>query len=293
MKIAFVWDGSRLHYGKRFKDGLWAALQILKTRHTLRHFEPNEEQMIVGFQPDVILYWGALIEKDKEKIAALPYKKAMCFAGGPITNDLATGFDLYFTESEVNEKEFASLIKPQPYLRAFGVNEQLYKPLPLDKKYDAIYFGTHAQWKRNDLFGRAVGRRGISVGIFQPHEKDCYQIPQEQGCEVHDEVPRESLVEFINQSHTALNTANVWGGGQRMTLEAMACNVPPIVMSDSPKNCEYVKESGIVLIVPPDVETIREAIEKLKGKSEGRDYILSKYSSKHYADALEKGLMSL
>jgi glycosyltransferase involved in cell wall biosynthesis len=291
MKIAFIWPGFRLHNGKRFKDGLWEALEILKQKHEIRGFEPEETQMIIGFNPDRILYWGALIEQTKPSVAALPYKKAICFAGGPINGELATGFDLYFTESEVNEREFGALGKP--WMRAFGVNEKLYKPLPLEKKYDAIFFGTHAQWKRNDLFARAIGRRGISIGLFQDHEKDCYQIPQEQGCEVHNEIPREELVQFINHSRTALNTANVWGGGQRMTLEAMACNVPPIVMTDSPKNQEYVIESGIGLIVKPDISEIQEAVEKLKGTQGGRDYILSKYTAQHYADALEKGLTNL
>lgn len=291
MKIAFIWEGYRLHNGKRFKDGLWAALQILKQTHDVRGFEPNEEAMIHGFRPDVILYWAALCEKNKDKVASLPYKKAICFAGGPITEDNINGFDLYFTESEENEREFKKFNKP--FMRAFGVNEQLYKPLPLTKKYDAIFFGTHALWKRNDLFAESVKEKGISIGIFQNHEKECYEICQEKGCEVKDEIQKELLVEYINQSHTALNTADYWGGGQRMTLEAMSCNVPPIVMSDSPKNCEYVNESGCGLVSNPNPEDIQEAIEKLKGKQEGRDYILSKFTAKHYADALEKGLLQL
>ncbi len=291
LKIAFVWPGYRLHNGKRFKDGLWAALEILKQKHEVRGFEPSEEAMIHGFRPDVVLYWGALIEPTKEQVSRLPYKKAICFAGGPIEPQIADGFDLYFTESEVNERDFKKLGKP--YMRAFGVNEKLYKPMSLEKKYDAIFFGTHALWKRNDLFAHAVGRRGISIGIFQDHEKECYEIPREEGCEVHDELPREEVVKFINQSHTALNTAGVWGGGQRMTLESMACDVPPIVMNDSPKNIEYVKESGVGLVVNPDVDEIRDAISKLRGTKGGRDYILSKFSSQHYADALEKGLLSL
>ncbi len=291
MRIAFVWSGVRLRYGKRFKDGLWAALEILKEKHTIGRFEPQETDMIVGFKPDVILFWGALIDPEKELIASLPYKKAICFAGGVIDRHNVDGFDLYFTESEISEQELKKFGKY--YMRAFGVNEKLYKPIPLEKKYDAIFFGTHALWKRNDLFARAVKDKGISIGIFQNHERECYEIPQEMGCEVHNEMPREELVNYINQSHTALNTADFWGGGQRMTLEAMACDVPPIVMNDSPKNCEYVKESGIGLIVEHDEIKIREAIEKLKGKPGGREYIMSKWTSQHYADSLEKGLLSL
>lgn len=290
-RLAFVWNGYRLHNGKRFKDGLWAALQILKQKYEVRGFEPWETEMINGFRPDVILYWAALCEKEVGLITQLPYKKALCFAGGPITADNAQGFDLYFTESEENEKEFEALGKP--WMRAFGVNENLFKPIKLTKKYDAIFFGTHALWKRNNLFAEAVGTRGVSIGLFQEHEKECYEICKEKGCETKDEVPKEVLVGYINQSHTALNTANYWGGGQRMVCEALACNVPVIVMSDAPKNCEIVEDSGCGLIVNPNVEEIREAIEKLKGIEVGREFILENYSSQIYAGQLEKGLLSL
>lgn len=292
MRIGFLWEGYRLHYGKRFQDGLYLALQHLKKRHVVRGFEPNEEAMIHGFRPDVILYWGALCEKFKPLVASYPYKKAICYAGGPIVEDNVHGFDLYFVESEVNEKDFTAFGKP--WMRAFGVNEEIFKPSNAPKKYDAAYWGTHALWKGNDLFAEAVGPKGISIGQFQEHEKECYLIPMELGCEVYPEMPREKLVEYINQSHTALNCSNVWGGGQRMTLEAMACNIPPIVMNGSPKNMEYVQESGVGLIVDPDIDQIREAIEKLKGQEcKGRDYIMSKWSSHHYADALEKGLKQI
>ena len=80
-----------------------------------------------------------------------------------------------------------------------------------------------------------------------------------------------------------------------MTLEAMACNVPPIVMSDSPKNVEYVEESGYGLVVDPNPEAIRDAIDRLKPVKEhsGRKYIESKWTIQHYADALIKGIKEI
>lgn len=291
MKIAFLWDGVRNHYGLRFKDGLWAALQILKEKHEIRIFEPitSEEPMIHAFRPDVILYWGALIENSKPFVASLPYKKAMCFAGGPIEAHNVDGFDLYFVESEQSELEFKAFNKP--FLRAFGVNEQLYVPQDLEKRFDAYFCGTFALWKRPKLFAHSVGNKGVWIGIKQAHEKECYEVCEQNGVEIHDELPRNETLEFINSSYTALNTADFWGGGQRMTLEAMSCNVPPIVMSDSPKNMEYIDESGWGLIVEPNEDAIREAIRKLKGQPcNSRDYILSKWTAQHYADALEQGL---
>ena len=110
-----------------------------------------------------------------------------------------------------------------------------------------------------------------------------------------EEQPRKVIIDFIRQSHCALNTSEFWGGGQRMTLEAMSCGIPPIVMSDSPKNCEYVEESGYGIICNPDIQEIKEAIEKAKEikSMKGYNYIQEKWTSKNYADNLLKGLKNI
>ena len=288
-RIAFLWEGVKYHYGQRWKDGLWLAMKRLEEKYRIRYFEPDDETGIYGFNPDVILFWGALSEDVKPLVTEYPFPKAICFAGGAIDKNNVDGFDLYFTESEVNEVEFKNFGKP--YLRAFGVNERIYKPLNLKKKYQAMFAGTFALWKRNDLFAKSVDN-GVALGLHQDHEKECYKVCEENGIEVLDELPREQVAEYINKSEYVLNTADYWGGGQRLTLEAMACNVPPIVMADSLKNCEYVKEANYGLISEPDVNSIREALTK-KVKGVGRKYILSKWTSKHYADNLDKGLKLL
>ena len=294
MRIAFLWEGVQ-NYRFRLNDGLGEALKELKRRgHEIGYFEPDDEIRIIGFKPDVLLNWGPLCARTTPKVVSYPYKKAICFGGGPIDASNVHGFDLYFTESEINELELTAFGKP--WMRAFGINEAVFRPLPLPKRYAACFAGSFARWKRPHLFAEAVGSEGVAVGIFQDHEKDCYEVCQKAGVETHNELPRERVVEFINQSHTVVNPSDVWGGGQRLTLEAMACNILPIVMKDSPKNREYVEDSAFGWITEPNPEAIREAVEKLKGTktgSMGRDYILSKFTIKHYADALEKGLSQL
>lgn len=292
MRIAFAWDGITEHYGKRFKDGLWAALKILEEKHSIGYFEPTAEQAIKEFKPDILLWWGALCEAVRSKVVSYPYKKAICFGGGPITESNVHGFDLYFTESKINEDEFARFGKP--FLRAFGVNENIWRPIQSEKIYDGAIWATFALWKRHNLFADAVGEKGLAIGRFQDHEKQCYEWCKEKGMKVFNELPPEEAVKHVNQSHAAVNTSAFWGGGQRMTLEAMACNIPVIVMSDSPKNCEYVLESGWGEVVEPNPRHIQDAMKKWKGQiCNSRNYILSKWSSRHYAEALEKGLSQL
>lgn len=291
MKIAFLWEGIN-EFRFRLTDGLGLALEVLKKKHEIRYFEPYDTTLIHGFQPDVILHWAPLCGNDRKAVVSLPYKKAICFGGGPIEPHTVDGYDLYFTESAINEKEFEAYGKP--WMRAFGINEQIFQPFNVPKKYDSCFAGTFAKWKRPELFARAIGSAGVAVGLHQAHEKECYQICLDEGCEVHDEISREQIAQFINQSHTVVNPSDYWGGGQRLTLEAMACNVPPIVMSDSPKNREYVEESGFGLVVEPNVEAIKEAVASLKGKTiNSREYILQNFTIQKYADALERGLSQL
>lgn len=291
MRIAFLWEGNQ-NYRFRLTDGLGEALKALRERgHEIGYFEPDDEVKIIGFNPDVILNWGPLSARTTEQVKSYPYKKAIAFGGGPIDESNVHGFDLYFTESQINEQELEKFGKP--WMRAFGINEKIFTPQNLEKKYDGCFAGTFALWKRPELFAKALKDKGVAVGIFQEHEKQCYEVCQEEGVETHNEISREEIAKFINQSHTVVNTADFWGGGQRLTLEAMACNVPVIVMSDSPKNIEYVNEAG-GLIVQPEVEQIKEAVKFAKGQPcNTRDYILSKFTIKHYADALEKGLTQI
>ena len=52
------------------------------------------------------------------------------------------------------------------------------------------------------------------------------------------------------------------------TLEAMACGVPVVCMEDSPKNREYVEESGFGKVVYPNKEEIKRAVEEIKNEVE-------------------------
>lgn len=291
MRIAFVWEALREHYGKRFSDGLWLALKRLEERHTVGYFEPWDDAQIAEFRPDVTLFWGALCGYETPKVKDLPGKKAICFAGGPITPNIVDGFDLYFTESQINDDEFEALGKP--HMRAFGVNEVTFKPMDVPKLYDGAIWATFALWKRHNLFAEAVGQKGLAIGLFQDHERQCHEWCQAQGMDVRQELPKEEMVPLLNAARCAVNTASFWGGGQRMTLEAMAMDLPVVVMADSPKNREYVEESGYGTVCEPEVGHIRRAMESLTGKRYGRDYVMSKWTSEHYANALEKGLSQL
>lgn len=301
MKIAFVWQGFSGRYGQ-WQDGLYAAMKLIELEHDVAYFDVDQLDKLKEFNPDVVLYWEAPVTlrgpnaHHYKAIMSLPYKKALLFAGGPIDRDICHGFDLYFVESAINEREFEQL--GLPWKRAFGVNTQLFKPDPYEKIYDGMMQATFAGWKRHELFAEALGSHGLVCGRKQDHDMNGYNKCVEKNVKILPEMGAAVVAMLINKAHTVVNTAEYWGGGQRCTLEAMACGVPVIVMADSPKNREFVEAGGAGLVVDPNPEAIRRAIADIKEwtpqqQTEGFHYARKHWTERHYADAILAGINSI
>lgn len=288
MKISFIWiNGTEPRESGKWNDGLSAAMQLIEKDHTVTY---HDQHSTTWEDCDIILFWEAPCTAKGEyaefynKVRKSDKKKILLFAGGPIDYLDAVGFDLYLVESELNEKEFEAL--ELPWRRAFGVNTKVMKAMNLEKEYIGCHVATFAEWKRHTLFANALGSTGAVAGKLQENDRQGYYDCQDRNVNILGELSYKEVCELMNKSKTVVNTASYWGGGQRETLEAMACNIPPIVMSDSPKNMEYVLESGFGAIADPTPESIHEAIKKTKGMTGGRKYILSKWTEQHYANAI-------
>lgn len=301
MKIAFFWFGFDGRHKYHWQDGLYAALKVLEENNEVRYYDVNDKtlQEVREFKPDVVLFWEAPVtQRGKDAhmwfgVCSLPYPKALLFAGGPLKAMEVKDFDLVFVESLINEEDCER--EGIPYKRAFGVNTQIMKPQSQEKVYDAFLQATFAGWKRHELFAEATGTRGAVAGRYQDHDTNGYTACKKHGVTIFEEQQPEEVARLINASSCVLNTSEYWGGGQRCTLEAMACGVPVIVMADSPKNREFVEESGGGLVVEPYKDTIQEAMKLLTpdmGKK-GFEYIQSKWTEKHYAGALLEGIKTI
>lgn len=300
MKIAFIWQGFDGKYGV-WRDGLYAAMKLLEQTNEVKYFDTSRVKDIYDFEPDVVLYWEApctFAGKDRLNywaVQQLPFKKALLFAGGPIKEEWLEGFDLFFVESRINEQEFEALGKP--WKRAFGVNTQIFKPEKQPKVFDGVFQATCASWKRHWLGAEALHEKYAVMGRYQETDPTGFMRVREQGGLVLPEQSAEGVNALINASHTVINSSDYWGGGQRSTLEAMAAGIPVIVMEDSPKNREYVEESGFGWVVDPKPQAIKDAVEITKTLNYKGDfgvkYVHSKWTEKHYADALLSGIQSI
>lgn len=260
------------------------------------------------FAPDVILHWADATRPHAQELFKLGKPMALCFAGGDPFGPTWQYFAHFFVESQSYFDRFKE--KGLPVSTAFGTNEVFYDPsnrflAKRQKTIDVLTISTFCNWKRHDLFKDATkGLRSVAVGYkYTDHEWNCYMDCDEAGVLTLPHQTPDALRELIASSKVVVLPAHTTGGSQRTVLEAMSMNVPVIVCADSDKTSEYVKEASLRLlpvgeIVPPDPVEIRKAIDQVlrsegKVQYKGREYVMSKWSSKHYADALEAGLMKL
>ncbi len=323
MRISFVWDWDNdLHQMSTWKDGLAAAIRILSERHELKFFTcgtkdfvfPHEYfdihvqtpggslvEAVKAFNPDVILHWADATRPHAEPLKSLGKPMALCFAGGNPFGPTWHLFDHIFVESQSYKMQYENRGFGAQVSTAFGTNTKLFNHAhPMvrfqAKLYDACFPATYCDWKRHKLFAEALhGLPTVTAGFMYPdHETYCWEEAQGAGALALPHVSPETLRAIYAASKTCVITSHWTGGSQRTVLEAMAMNVPLVVMSDSDKTSEYVLDAGEGLAVEPNPQAIRLAVDELKHQRVNtRDYVMGKWSEDHYADAIEAGLKKI
>lgn len=305
MKLCLLWDIEIPLYDLvAWQDGLYWALSELGKKHEVTiclrspndiSFSRDNIEFIAGSNfhieainnnYDYVLLWGQLNQPILEQI--IKPKAGLCFAGGPEESPMGKEYDIIFTENKYINQKFLD----QGYNAkvAFGINCDIFKPYPQPKLFKALYPAVFGLWKRQDLFAEAFGKDGVCIGRYQEHEPQCLQWAQDAGCmTVPMILPQSAMPYFYNASECIVSTATNDSGGQRTVLEAMACNIPIIVMSDNYKASEYITESGFGYICEPEAKYIKSIVPT---PQESRQYVLDNWTHHHYAREIESWLMS-
>lgn len=293
------------------KDGFLAALGILAKDWDVKFFKkhdssfvmPHEcgfdldfgpylKERVLAWKPDAVLFFCDFSREILKEFEDVKIPKAQAFTGGPY-RDYEHVADIVFVESQSYYDEFKA--RGLNVKRAFGVNTSLFKPMPEQPKiFDAVFPATMAGWKRHNLFAEALGSNGLACGYWQPHEMHVIESLQKHKTAILHHQNAESVNLLYNMAKTCVVTSADNGGSQRTVLEAMACNIPMVVMSDSNKTSEYVRDCGVGAIVEPDANKIRAAVEEWKDrKINTRDWVVKNYSEFVYANQMKEGIESI
>lgn len=238
-KILFVYDHPK---PEMWKDGLWAALELLKDKFEITFYnlrtdfdENGVGKPVWGAKYDFILGWGAFnspVDRYLQNPNNLP-PKGLCVAGTPLS-DIATYYRVLFYETEWYGKQLDHPNK----IHAFGVNAQTYFPKPSEKIFNYLTVGSFSTWKRQDKFKDKLGIR-LAVGEIQrgnlSESLSIIMDLLEDGVMVSDMVRPDVLAKLYRASDQVYIPADVNGGGERAVLEARACGTPVEVESDNPK----------------------------------------------------------
>ena len=323
MRIAFIhdWQPDMLQ-ALTWNDGLCAALRILAERHELRYFTVGPSRFDIknnglemsfvpeggafveavrDWKPDVLLHWADATRPHAEPLKELGKPMALAFAGGNPFGPTWYLFDHIFVESQSYKMQYENRGFGAQVSTAFGTNTKLFDPSHAQVKnqakiFDVCFPATYCDWKRHRLFADAVkGYSSVCAGFkYDDHETYCWEASDAAGALSLPHVSPEALRQIYAASRTCVITSHWTGGSQRTVLEAMAMNTPLIVMADSDKTSEYVLDAEQGFVVEPNPDAIRAALqESLHKQVNTRDYILSKWSEHHYADALEAGLKKI
>ena len=257
MKILFVYDHQ---YPEIWRDGLWAALNLLEkqgfeiSRMNLQSNSAEELTRHYEKKHDFVLGWGAFHSPVDDFLMTLPNflkdsKIGLCIGGTPPPASDVDKYDVLFYETEWY---LPQIQHHKNVVRAFGINSDIYKPIPdAIKIWDWVSVGAFALWKRQHLLKNKGGYK-LAIGEIQKGNlSESIDIVGDlllDGIAISDMVKPEKLVFIYNSACNVGIFSDIIGGGERAVLEARACGIPVFVENDNPKLQELLtwKERGRV-----------------------------------------------
>ena len=186
-----------------------------------------------------------------------PVTRSLQIAGSyppPGTPEAVHFYDLLFFETPWYGR---TLSEHPRTVHAFGVDvdamrRQCRKTATVDR-YDWLFVGAfadHAGFKRPELLADRSGRR-LAVGKLRdntpngPNVSDAARPVvdrlQKSGVDVRDPVPWADLASLFRSTRNVLVPDHTFGGGERLVLEARACDANVVTASDNPKLRDLVQ----------------------------------------------------
>ena len=237
-KVLFVFDHK---YENTWRDGLWAALNILKSDFNIQFHNLQNASPVVDFSGfDFILGWGGFNSPvdnflHKLKDAYPNFKYGLCIGGNAFPPVMDGQYDVLFYETHWYEPQLES--HPNKF-HAFGVNTNIYHRQDSPIIWDWLSVGSFSYWKRHHKILAKNGTKMVIGEIQRDNWQESFDIISDLllgGAGVSDMLYPTKLRDIYNSSAVVYIPAEVNGGGERAVLEARACGRPVEIEKDNDK----------------------------------------------------------
>lgn len=232
-----------------WKDGLWAALEVLEKDFNVVKINLTERPGFssVSFTnnaPVFMLGWGAFgspVDNYIQSPNKFANAKGLCIGGNAMPPEGMEDYDVLFYETNWYKKQIE---QHNNIVHAFGVNTNIYKPDSISRYaesyplWDYLSVGAFANWKRQNLLCEKPGRKMVIGQIQKGNIQESLDIIGDLllgGVGVSDMVSPEDLVRYYYMAGKIYIPADINGGGERAVLEARACERKVEIEDDNPK----------------------------------------------------------
>jgi len=151
------------------------------------------------------------------------------------------------------------------------VDEALYRPLTIEKKFDAVYNATLQPWKRHDLCAK-IGQVAF-IYHSGPNTLEAYKmigesIPgarfmnAERSTEPHGHLMPEQVNQILNEAHCGL-CLSAAEGAMHSSIEYLLAGIP-VVTTPALGGRDFFFEPEFSSTVEPDRTAVAEAVEHFK-----------------------------
>lgn len=238
-----------------WKDGLWAALQILESTFDVEYSnihssKPFPHTFSYPHEKGIkfILGWGAFggpvdiaLTKNLITYDGRSIKMGLCIGGNAVPPIGSEKYDVLFYETNWYKEEIRHHLN---IVHAFGINSNIYKPDDFSRYAESypiwnyLTVGAFASWKRQNLLCKKPGRKMAIGQIQKSNLAESIDIIGDlllDNVAISDMVHPEVLVKYYYMAEKVYIPANLNGGGERAVLEARACERSVEVEDDNPK----------------------------------------------------------
>lgn len=135
--------------------------------------------------------------------------------------------------------------------------EDIFKPLELEKLYDAIYVARLASFKRHEL-AREIKR--LYIACSGDLKSFCPAVAHAEFNE--KQLKKPELAKMFNHSYCSLALSKV-EGAMNASFESLLCGVP-VVTTPSKGGRDVFFNADNAIVVPPDAKAVAAAVEHWK-----------------------------